>query len=102
MKPTTKTSMSEGDVLANYLRFSTRKREIIELACVGMSNEAIGNKLYITPATVATHLTEIYEEMATWLIFADVKPNRLRLLALIAPLLARHPALRLTDAQVGV
>jgi DNA-binding NarL/FixJ family response regulator len=40
-----------------------RELEILRLVAVGLSNEEIGNKIFITEKTVKTHLTNIFDKL---------------------------------------
>ena len=86
--------MNDSLLMPLYLRLSERKHEIVELACYGLSNDDIAGSLVIASSTVATHLTEIYDEMATCELFAHTKPNRLILISAFAPFYERHPLMR--------
>jgi two-component system nitrate/nitrite response regulator NarL len=44
-------------------RLSLREREVLALLCQGWSNELIGNKLFISPHTVRTHIQNILEKL---------------------------------------
>ncbi|HAN72244.1 MAG TPA: hypothetical protein DCQ36_11755 [Actinobacteria bacterium] len=42
---------------------SDRQREILALVASGMSNTAIAQKLFMSPKSVAYHLTQIYSQL---------------------------------------
>ena len=42
---------------------SAREREILGLIAQGMTAPAIGKELYLSPATVKTHLGHLYEKL---------------------------------------
>jgi DNA-binding CsgD family transcriptional regulator len=41
---------------------SKREAEVLELLCLGLSNRAIGEKLYISPRTVENHVYNLYRK----------------------------------------
>lgn len=89
--------MKDQELIPLYMRFSERKRQIIEMVASGKSNEAVARHLYIAPCTVAEHLTEIYGEMSTWESLSQVRPNRHILISVFAPFFDRHPVMRHPD-----
>jgi DNA-binding CsgD family transcriptional regulator len=42
---------------------TTREREVLELVSAGMTNAAVAQRLWISPATVKKHLENIYEKL---------------------------------------
>ncbi len=44
-------------------RLSPREREIIQMVAVGMSNQAIGERLYISDKTVKNYVTSIRRKL---------------------------------------
>jgi len=42
---------------------SAREREVAELVAEGLSNKEVATRLYVSPATVATHLKRIYKRL---------------------------------------
>jgi DNA-binding NarL/FixJ family response regulator len=44
---------------------TNREREILAEVGLGLSNDDIGSKLFISPATVRTHVTRILAKLAT-------------------------------------
>jgi two-component system nitrate/nitrite response regulator NarL len=44
-------------------RLTPREREILSLAAEGRSGPEIARKLFLSPATVKTHLSNIYEKL---------------------------------------
>ena len=44
------------------MKFTSREREVLDLAITGMSERDIAKLLGITPLTVKTYLTRIYRE----------------------------------------
>jgi len=61
---------------ASEVHLSSREREVAELVARGLSNAAVARQLYLSPATVATHVTHILEklgfssrvEIAAWIV----------------------------------
>lgn len=53
---------SEAVFEANLLRFefSAREIEVVRLARLGLTKEQIGEKLFIAPATVSSHMQKVY------------------------------------------
>jgi DNA-binding CsgD family transcriptional regulator len=57
-------------------QLSSREREVAELVARGLSNAAVARQLYLSPATVATHVAHILEklgfssrvEIAAWIV----------------------------------
>lgn len=60
----------------DHYNISAREREIIILLSGGMSNREIGEKLYISPRTVETHVYNIYKKCSV--------RNKLELIRLIS------------------
>ena len=46
-------------------QLSPREREVLELMAEGRSNQAIGQRLFISPRAVEKHVTSIFVEAAT-------------------------------------
>jgi DNA-binding NarL/FixJ family response regulator len=46
----------QGKLAANLSELTAREREITTLAGIGLSNEEIADKLFISPATAKTHV----------------------------------------------
>jgi DNA-binding NarL/FixJ family response regulator len=44
-------------------RLTTRRRQVAKLACQGLSNRQIAEKLGVTEGTVKAHLHGIYEKL---------------------------------------
>lgn len=44
-------------------RLRKREREVADLVAEGLTNSAIAERLFISPRTVSTHLTKIYERL---------------------------------------
>ena len=61
---------------ASEVRLSSREQEVAELVARGLSNAAVARQLYLSPATVATHVAHILEklgfssrvEIAAWIV----------------------------------
>ena len=47
----------------DYLRITEREYEVLELLARGQTNQEIGESLYVSPNTVKTHLTHLYEKL---------------------------------------
>jgi DNA-binding CsgD family transcriptional regulator len=52
-----------GTAPADLTRLTAREREILELAGAGLTNAAIAERLWISPATVKKHLENIYAKL---------------------------------------
>ena len=77
-----------------YVRLKARQRQVVELTSDGLSNHAIGQRLFIAPSVVAGHLTNVYGELGNVDELADTHPNRYLLIHLFAPFFERHPEMR--------
>lgn len=56
----------QNELLKLYVHeFTARKQTVIYWVSEGLSNDEVGEKLFLTPQSVADHLTEIYGLMAT-------------------------------------
>lgn len=75
-------------------RLNKRQRNVVTLVADGLSNAAVGKRLYIAPCTVADHLSNIYGELGCLDECAHIQPNRLLLIRLFAPFFDRHPEYR--------
>jgi DNA-binding NarL/FixJ family response regulator len=40
-----------------------RERQVLELIAEGRSNQAIGDKLYLSPKTIETHIHQIFQKL---------------------------------------
>lgn len=47
----------------SYLRISSRENEVLELLARGCSNREIAEALFVSPNTVKTHLSNVYEKL---------------------------------------
>lgn len=50
----------QGDSVVPVARLTQREQEIVSLICEGLKNRQIADRLFITEATVAHHLTSIF------------------------------------------
>lgn len=82
-----------------YLRLRQRQREVLALACDGLSNEEIGRRLFIAPSVVAEHLTTVYGELGNEDAYADRRVNRPLVISVFAPFFDRHPEFRCDISQ---
>ena len=57
-----KTQRSKQAVMPDL---SKREKEVLELICMGFSNQNIGDKLFISDRTVERHKTNLYEKTGT-------------------------------------
>lgn len=86
--------MLEDKVLLQfYAGLTKRKQEVLALAAAGLTNNAIAEKLVIESCVVASHLSDIYGELAT-LEGVPPDPKRYVLISLFAHFFERHPYLR--------
>jgi two-component system, NarL family, nitrate/nitrite response regulator NarL len=68
-------------ITARFPGLSTRKQQITELACDGLSNKAIANRLSLSEGTIKIHLHHIYKKLnidsrKVLLALALSRPNR--------------------------
>lgn len=85
----------EGDLFQVFIhRLRERHREVLELACLGMQNEAIGDVLGIEKSVVAGYLSDVYGELQNVERFHDAMIRRPLVISVFAPFFARHPELR--------
>jgi non-specific serine/threonine protein kinase len=64
------------DSLASGAQLSGREQEVAELVAQGLSNAAVARELFLSPATVASHVSHILEklgfssrvEIAAWVV----------------------------------
>lgn|GEM_PF-2927653 len=61
------------DIFCKAYKVSKREKEIIDLVLEGKSNQKIAEKLYISPRTVDTHLSNIYRKCGVEGRFALIK-----------------------------
>ena len=47
----------------DYLGITDREYEVLELLAQGQSNKEIGESLFVSPNTIKTHLTHLYEKL---------------------------------------
>jgi DNA-binding NarL/FixJ family response regulator len=52
---------SQDQLQKGFVTFSDREREILSLASRGLSNKEIGARIGLSPKTVESHLSEIYD-----------------------------------------
>jgi serine/threonine-protein kinase len=69
-------------------RLSVREREVLSLVAEGLSNDAIGGRLFITERTVEAHVKQIFQKLR---IDQAADTNR-RVLAVLVFLRSAHPA----------
>ncbi|HEX5427184.1 MAG TPA: response regulator transcription factor [Pedococcus sp.] len=82
--------LSRGERTSSALNgLSAREREVLALMAQGMSNGGIGQKLFLSPRTVETHVTAIFDKLP--LRAADHATNR-RVLAVLTYLDEEHSA----------
>ena len=53
----------DGSETAKIASLTAREREVIKLACTGMKNKQIGERLSVSEATVRNHLTSILSKL---------------------------------------
>lgn len=87
---------SDSRLLQLYIRLTPRQREVLQLVSEGLSNQAVAERLYITPSVVAGHLTAIYETLTIFDMQVHTRPNRYVLISLYADFFRRHPHLNST------
>lgn len=52
-------------VLAPPTELTEREREVVGLLAEGLSNKQIARRLFLSEATVKTHLVHVYEKLGT-------------------------------------
>jgi DNA-binding CsgD family transcriptional regulator len=65
-----------ADVTTSVAQLTRREQEVADLVARGLSNVAVARQLYLSPATVATHISHILEklgfssrvEIAAWIV----------------------------------
>jgi ATP/maltotriose-dependent transcriptional regulator MalT len=63
-------------------RLTTREAEILELVATGLTNAAIAERLWVSPATVKKHLENVYAKLgvanraAAVMTYADRRKDR--------------------------
>ncbi|HRE88693.1 MAG TPA: LuxR C-terminal-related transcriptional regulator, partial [Myxococcota bacterium] len=57
------TDLTGTHALERLARLTPRRRELLELASLGLTNEQIAERLTISPATVRTHFTTIFSDL---------------------------------------
>ncbi len=62
-----------GDALP---RLTPRQVETLRFVCLGMSNEAIGLRLFISPSTVKNNMTAIYRALGVGSLGSAVRGER--------------------------
>lgn len=71
----------ETDSRASAAPLTRREREVADLIALGLSNATIAQQLYLSPATVATHVSHILEnpglswrvEIVAWIVERRVR-----------------------------
>jgi non-specific serine/threonine protein kinase len=64
------------DAMTSAVQLTSREEEVADLVAQGLSNAAVARRLYLSPATVATHVSHILEklgfssrvEVAAWIV----------------------------------
>lgn len=83
------------DLMSVYVHgLTTRQREVVYWVAQGLSNEEVAQRLCVQPASVAEHLTVIYQTLGNLEHLADrVTINRSVLINQFAVFFYRHPEL---------
>jgi DNA-binding CsgD family transcriptional regulator len=66
----------DADIATSTAQLTRREQEVADLVARGLSNSAVARQLYLSPATVATHISHILEklgfssrvEVAAWVV----------------------------------
>lgn len=88
--------VDEKQLVKLYVALTPRQREVLQLVSSGLTNQEIGQRLYIASSVVAGHLTSIYETLAALEALEAAlgrRPNRYILIGLYADFFRRHPEL---------
>jgi len=85
--------ISDERLIQFYTKLTQRQREVLQLVSEGLSNRQIAQQLSIESCVVASHLTNIYEELGTLDEFAHLRPNRYLAIRAFAGFFDRHPYL---------
>jgi DNA-binding NarL/FixJ family response regulator len=91
--------IADQTLIQFYTRLTGRQRQVLQLVSDGLNNREIAALLFIEPCVVASHLTNIYEELGTLEALADRRPNRYLLIRAFAGFFQRHPYLNSLDAR---
>ena len=85
--------LEDAKLLQFYIGLTWRQRQVTQLVSEGLSNAEIGQRLFIAPCTVASHLSQVYGELGLLDEMAHNEPNRYMLIHLFARFFSRFPQL---------
>ncbi len=86
-------TLAHSEAMRRRREFVERKltraeRQVVELVCQDLDNAAIAKQLHKSEATVANQLTSVYAKLNEFLGFPERNPDRVTLVAELAPYLA--------------
>lgn len=86
--------MDEKRLIQFVVTLTPRQREVLQALCVGLQNDEIAERLFLSPKTVAEHITEIRSRAEQ--SFYSVEPlisRRTVLSRVFNPIFTRYPEL---------
>lgn len=86
--------MDEKRIFQFVVKLPNRQREVLQALCEGLQNDEIAERLFLSPQTVADHITEIRVKAEK--TFCSVEPlisRRTVLSRVFNPIFVRYPGL---------